>query len=83
MKTIKSDNQIRVCKDSLDGLTLLGHIREILQDLKVCGLDYVLACAYSRRMREVEQPPLFEFAGIDVAAALELQFRRGAESSEH
>ena len=71
-----------MCKDSLDDLTLLGHIRGILQDLKACGLDYVLACACSRRMREVGQAPLSEFAGINVVAALELQYRRGAESAE-
>ena len=71
-----------MCKDSINDLKLLGHIRGILQDFIANGLDYLLACAYSRRMRESGLPPLSEFAGIDVAAALELQYRRGVESSE-
>ena len=82
LKAVKSDNQIRVCKDSLDGLKLLGHVRGIMQDFKIYGLEYVIACAYSRRMHEAGTTPLSEFAGIDVVAALELQFRRNVESAE-
>ena len=44
LKAVKSDNQIRVCKDSLNGLMLLGHIRGITQDFKTYGLEYVIAC---------------------------------------
>ena len=82
LKAVKSDNQIRVCKDSLNGLMLLGHIRGITQDFKTHGLEYVIACAYARRMREAGSLPLSEFAGIDVLASLELQFTRKANSPE-
>ena len=84
LKAVKSHNQIRVCKDALNGSKLLGHVQVcgIMQDFKAYCLDYVIACAYSRRMREAGTPSLFEFAGIDVVAALELQFRRNVESAE-
>ena len=70
LKAVKSANQIRVRKDSLNGLKLLGHVCGIMQDFKTYGLEYVIACAYSRRMREKEKPSLSEFPGIDVVAAL-------------
>jgi uncharacterized protein (DUF2235 family) len=62
MKTLLSDNQIRVCKDMFDGLKLLGYIRGIVESCKISepiALDYVLACAYTRFIREFGQPPVF------------------------
>ena len=52
LKAVKSDNQICVCKDSLNGLKLLGHVCGIMQDFKTYGLEYVIAGAFSIRMRK-------------------------------
>ena len=71
MKFIKNDSHARVCTTSLDGMKMFTHVRDILQDLKARGLEYLIAAAYMRREIETDMTPLQEFAGIGVQEAYE------------